>query len=221
MDFTYFIENKELIAPALKAGLYCVMQSHLPRSKQAFRCGLAGKPVDSATQFKSAEGNFASRFAGYLNYWLPTDAKVFAILTVPRRAQIGFAERILPERTEGDNREDYARLHLAKTLIEVREKQYHSLLMSGGDPMQRIGLPGTSEERKRGEFFRGPLDKVIRSLRAIGTGDLYLFESNDISKIKKIELRKRGIESIQPEQIQLRKSPRLYTGGTMSLIMRK
>ena len=61
MDFTYFIQNKEKIEVAEKAGLYAVMQSHIPKNLQAFRCGLAGKPVDSATQFKSAEGNFASR----------------------------------------------------------------------------------------------------------------------------------------------------------------
>ena len=76
MDFTYFIQNKERIEVAEKPGLYCVMQSHLPKDKQAYRCGLAGKPVDSATQFKSAEGNFSSRLATYLNYWLPTDANI-------------------------------------------------------------------------------------------------------------------------------------------------
>ena len=123
MDFTYFIQHKNEIEPALKAGLYCVMQSHIPESMQAFRCGLAGKPVDSATQFKSAEGNFSSRFATYLNYWLPTNAKVYAVLTVPRRTQLGFAERVMPERVEGDNREDYQLLHLATSLIQVRERQ--------------------------------------------------------------------------------------------------
>ena len=75
MDFTYFIQNKERIEVALKPGLYCVMQSHLPKDKQSARAGLSGKPVDSATQFKSQEGNFASRFAQYLNYWMPTDGE--------------------------------------------------------------------------------------------------------------------------------------------------
>ena len=56
MDFTYFIQNKEKIEVAEKTGLYAVMQSHIPKTLQAFRCGLAGKPVDSATQFKSAHG---------------------------------------------------------------------------------------------------------------------------------------------------------------------
>ena len=61
MDFQTFIAKKDEIEVGLKVGLYCVMQNHLPAEYQAFRCGLAGKPVDSATQFKSAEGNFASR----------------------------------------------------------------------------------------------------------------------------------------------------------------
>ena len=75
MDFTYFIANKQQIEVAEKPGLYCVMQSHLPKDRIAVRAGLSGKPVDSATQFKSQEGNFASRFAQYLNYWMPTDGE--------------------------------------------------------------------------------------------------------------------------------------------------
>ena len=205
MDFTYFIQNKEKIEVAEKAGLYAIMQSHIPKNLQAFRCGLAGKPVDSATQFKSAEGNFSSRFAQYLNYWMPTDAKVYACLTVPRRSIMGFAQRVMPEQQEGDNREPYQLLHMGKTLIEIREKQYHQLLVKYG--MNRLGMPGTEESRKRGEFFRGPLETCIKALKEIGTGNLYLFESNDISKIKKIELRKRGV-NITPDQVALRSSPR-------------
>ena len=127
MDFTYFIQNKEKIPVAEKAGLYAVMQSHIPKHLQAFRCGLAGKPVDSATQFKPAEGNFASRYATYLNTWMPTDAKVFACLTVPRRSIQGFAQRVMPQQQEGDNCEPYQLLHLGQTLIQIREKQYHQL----------------------------------------------------------------------------------------------
>jgi hypothetical protein len=205
MDFTYFIQNKEKIEVAEKAGLYAVMQSHIPKNLQAFRAGLAGRNVDSATQFKSAEGNFSSRFAQYLQYWMPTDAKVYACLTVPRRSIMGFAERVMPEQQEGDNREPYQLLHMGKTLIEIREKQYHQLLVKYG--MNRLGMPGTEESRKRGEFFRGPLETCIKALKEIGTGNLYLFESNDISKIKKIELRKRGV-NITPDQVALRSSPR-------------
>ena len=208
MDFIDFIENKnDRLEMTEKAGLYCVMQSNIPKNLQAFRCGLAGKPVDSATKFKSGEGSFKSRFAQYLNYWRPerNAAKVFAVLTVPRKSIMGFAERVMPEQQDGDNREPYQLLHLGKTLIEIRERQYHQLLVKFG--MNRLGLPGTEESRKRGEFFRGPLETCIKALKGIGTGDLYLFESNDISKIKKIELRKRGV-SITPDQVELRSSPR-------------
>ena len=83
MDFTHFIANQDQIEPALKSGLYIVQQSHLPRDYQAFRCGLAGKPSDAAQQaFQGKQSSFATRFASYLNYWLPTNAKVFACLTV-------------------------------------------------------------------------------------------------------------------------------------------
>ena len=69
MDFIDFIENKNgRLEMTEKAGLYCVMQSNIPKHLQAYRCGLAGKPVDSATKFKSGEGSFKSRFAQYLNY---------------------------------------------------------------------------------------------------------------------------------------------------------
>ena len=209
MDFTYFIQNKERIEVAEKPGLYCIMQSHLPKDKQAYRCGLAGKPVDSATQFKSAEGNFSSRFATYLNYWLPTDAKVYACLTVPRKSILGFAERVMPERQENDNRPEFARLHMANTLIQIREKQYHQNLVRLG--MQRLGMPGTEESRKRSEFFRGSLDLVIKALKQIGTGDLYLFQNNDINKIEKITLKKRGV-TLTPDQVELRSSPRFSAG---------
>ena len=205
MDFTYFIQNKQKIEVAEKPGLYCVMQSHLPKDKQAYRCGLAGKPVDSATQFKSAEGNFSSRLATYLNYYLTTDAKIYACLTVPRKSVLGFAERVMPERQEGDNREEYARMHMGQTLIQIREKQYHQNLVRLG--MQRLGMPGTEESRKRSEFFRGPLDTCIKALKEIGTGDLFLFQNNNINQIQKISLKKRGV-TISPNQVELRTSPR-------------
>ncbi len=205
MDFTKFIGRKDQIECAKKAGLYCVLQSHLPPQFQAFRCGLAGKPVDSATQFKSAEGNFSSRFAQYLNYWMPTDAKVFACLTVPRKSILGFAERVMPEILEGDNREEYARLHLGKTLIQIRERQYHQLLVKYG--MRRLGLPTTEVGKERGEFFRGDLQTCIRALRSIGTGDLYIFKGNNIDQIEKITLKKRGIDQTAPDQVTLRANP--------------
>ena len=61
MDFTYFIQNKERIEVAEKPGLYCVAQSHIPKEYFSYRCGLAGRNVDSATQFQTKQGNFASR----------------------------------------------------------------------------------------------------------------------------------------------------------------
>ena len=97
MDFTHFIANQDTIEPALKSGLYIVQQSHLPLNLQAFRCGLAGKPSDAAQRaFQAKQSSFSSRFATYLNYWLPTNAKVFAVLTVPRRIRAGFSDHILP-----------------------------------------------------------------------------------------------------------------------------
>ena len=204
MDFTYFIQNKHLIEPALKSGLYCIMQNHLPSHLQAFRCGLAGLPKDSATSVSVEESSFASRFGGYLNYWLPTDAKIYALLTVDRQVIQGFTQKILPSRQPGDNRPDYARG--GTTLIQIREKQYHELLKK--NKMKRIGLPGTATNKIRSEFFRGELQNVIRSLREIGTGNLYLFKDNNINSIKKIELKKRNIEEIVPDQVQLRYSPR-------------
>jgi len=201
MDLTYFIQNKHQIEGAEKQGLYCIEQKQIPKKLSAFRCGFAGKPQDSATNAVTyKEGNFASRFANYLNYWMPTDGKVHAILLVPRVKIAGFSERILVPRVPGDNRPDIALE--STTLIQIREKQYHNLLMSGPDKMLRLSMPGTTEERKKGEFFRGDLQKCIRSLKAIGTGELYIFESN--SKVKKITLRRRGNEDINPEQIPLR-----------------
>ena len=205
MDFTYFIQNKHLIEPANKAGLYCIMQNHLPANLQAYRCGLAGLPKDSATSVSVEESSFASRFAGYLNYWLPTDAKIYALLTVDRQSIQGFTQKVLPPRQPGDNRPDYARG--GTTLIQIREKQYHQLLKK--NKLKRIGLPGTAQNKIRSEFFRGELQNCIRSLREIGTGDLYIFNNgNNINSIKKIELKKRNIEEIVPEQVVLRSSPR-------------
>ena len=57
MDVIDFINNTDdRLEMTEKAGLYCVMQSNIPKHLQAYRCGLAGKPVDSATKFKSGEG---------------------------------------------------------------------------------------------------------------------------------------------------------------------
>ena len=206
MDFIDFINNQDgRLEMTEKAGLYCVMQSNIPKHLSAFRCGLAGRPIDSATQFKSTEGSFKSRFLQYLNYWRPerNAAKVFAVLTVPRKTIMGFAERVMPEQQEGDNREPYQLLHLGKTLIEIRERQYHQLLVKYG--MKRLGMSGTQETRKRGEFFRGSLETCIRALKGIGTGDLYLFKDNN--EVEKITLKKRGV-TINPDQVALRSSPR-------------
>ena len=206
MDFIDFIDNTDgRLEMTEKAGLYCVMQSNIPKHLQAFRCGLSGLPVSSATQFKSTEGNFKTRLLQYLNYWRPerNAAKVFAVLTVPRKTIMGFAERVMPEKMEGDNREEYQRLHMGQTLIKIRERQYHDLLVKYG--MQRLGLPGTIESRKRSEFFRGPLETCIKALKGIGVGDLYLFKGNN--EVEKITLRKRGV-SITPDQVELRSSPR-------------
>ena len=209
MDFTHFIENKDHpdLSIALKSGLYIVQQSHLPKQYQAFRCGLVAKPSYSeyAAQraFQGKQSSFSSRFATYLNYWLPTNAKVFACLTVPRRIRAGFSDRVLNEREEGDNREDYAREY--QTLIQVREAQFHSLLLRYG--MQRMGLPGTEEERKRSEFFKGSLVQAKRALKAIGRGDFFEFDSNDISKIRKQTLTRS--DEIETTQVKLRESPRL------------
>lgn len=205
MDFLTFLEKKDEIECSGMTGLYCIKQNYLPPQYQAVRAGLAGKPVDSATQYKSAEGTFLSRFSTYMNYFMPTSFTIFAVLTVPRVAYQGFAERVMPPVAEGDNREDYARLHLAKTLIQIREAQYHQLLLRFG--AKRLGLPNTAEERKRGEFFKTDPSTCIRAMRTIGTGDLYIFKGDDVEQIEKITLKKRGIETIEPQQVPLRKNP--------------
>ena len=109
-----------------------------------------------------------------------------------------------------------------RTLIQIREKQYHQLLVRYG--MERLGMPGTLISRIRGEFFKGGLNVVIKALRSIGQGDLYLFTSNNINSIQKLALTKEDIpEDARPsflpgeynvqagpvtEQIPVRKSPR-------------
>ena len=69
----------------------------------------------------------AGRFGVYLNYWEPQNAKVFPCLTVPRQAIMGFAERVIPASAENDNRPDYARLHLSRTLIAIVRRKCTSL----------------------------------------------------------------------------------------------
>ena len=172
MDFLDFVARNDDpdFEIARKPGLYIVAQNHLPPHLKAFRCGLAGKPRDSATDVSLKEGNFSSRLYGYLNYWLPVSGTIYAALTVPRRRLQGFTEKLLPERAEGDNSTDIQRSVEAGagTLIQFREKQFHSNLVQLG--MQRLGLPTTEDDKKRSEFFRGPLQTAIRALKDIGTG---------------------------------------------------
>ena len=70
-----------------------------------------------------------------------------------------------------------------------------------------MSLPGTEEERKRSEFFKGSLAQAKRALKAIGRGDYFEFESNTMSKVRKQTLT-RGDE-IETTQVKLRESPRL------------
>ena len=100
----------------------------------------------------------------------------------------GFSERVVnPDSTK----EGFRRMDDATTLIQIREKQYHAMLVRYG--MQRLSMPGTLESRKRGEFFRGGLNIVIKALRSIGQGDLYLFKNNNIDDIQKLPLTKADI----------------------------
>ncbi len=217
MDLTKFIQQSKTSTdlPYFSTGLYCVEQKHIPAKFQSFRCGLAGLPRDSSAEEANSSSNFVNRFSKYLSGgWLPTDGVVHAILLVPRTRIAGFAERVMPVVQEGDRREPHQRLDKATTLIELREREYHDNLLSGGDKMRRIGMPGVDQSRMRGEFFRGDLSKVIRSLKAIGTGDLYLFESN--SKVRKIELRRRGVQEVVTEQVELRRSPRFVVSDTVA-----
>ena len=111
------------IEPATKSALYIVQQSHLPKPYQYFRCGLAGKPSDAAIKaFQGKQSSLASRAAQYLNYWGPTNAKIFARLT-GRGASARASRSALAERAEGDAREDFALPF--QSLIQVREKQLH------------------------------------------------------------------------------------------------
>jgi len=204
MDFQYFIENKKQIEVAEKPGLYIVMQNHLPQQYQAFRLGLAGKPVDSATSTRLKDSNFAGRLGMYLQTWLPTSGTVFAVLTVPRTQIMGFAERVMPAREENDNRPDYARLHLSRSLIGIREEQYHRLALRYG--MRRLTMPGVDPNKSRSEFFKGTLQQAMRALKSVGVGDLYTFSGNNINQIQKQTL-KRG-DVIQTQQVPLRGSAR-------------
>ena len=203
MDFLTFLANKDKIECSGKTGLYCIRQNHIPPHLQAVRAGLAGKPVDSATQYKSAEGTFLSRFSSYMNYFMTTSFTIYAVLTVPRVTNLGFSERVLPPRADGDNREDNRRG--GTTLIQIREAQYHQLIMKSG--AQRLGLPNTIESRKRGEFFRATPETCIRAMRTIGTGELYTFHGNSVSQIKQTTLKKRDAEIIVPQQVPLRANP--------------
>jgi len=207
MDFTTFIAQKDEIEPALKSGLYIVQQSHLPKQYQAFRMGLAGKTVDSSATgdmgYKAKQASFSSRFGQYLNYFLPTNAQVYACLTVPRRINLGFASRVLNERNPNDGREDYALGY--KTLIASREAQLHKFALAEG--MSRLGMPGTAEEKKRSEFFKGTLAQAKAAMKRVGVGTMYEFTSNSIASIKKTNLK--GGQSIEETMVKLRETPRL------------
>lgn len=203
MDFEFFIANKASIECGEKPGLYIVMQANQKPELQWYRMGLAGKPVDSATQFKSKSGNFSTRFAQYLNYWGPTGAKVYACLTVPRVTIQGFAERIMPSKNADDGREDYALLHTAKTLIQRREKEMHSYAVQYG--MERWKM--ATSLRATSEFFKGSLAQAIKSMRSVGVGTMFTFHGNNINSIRKQTLTRGDI--IIPDHIKLRESPRL------------
>ena len=130
---------------------------------------------------------------------------------------MGFAERVMPASAENDNRPDYARLHLSRTLIAVREAQMHQLAIRYG--MTRWMMPGTDPSRARSEFFKGTLQQALRALKGVGVGDLYTFGGNNISQITKQTL-KRG-DAIETQQVPLRKSERLekpsFLPGTYSI----
>ena len=199
MDLTYFIKSKRQIEVAEKRGLYLVMQSHVPAQYQAYRCGLAGRDVEDPA-YRSTEGNFAARFAGYLSSgWLPTDGKVFACLTVKRGRVVD----------PNSKKEGYRRMDDARLLIAVLEERYHRNLVSMGG--KRLGLPGTSENRIKGEFFKVPFQNALKALKSIGRGDFYRFYNNNINSITKQTLSRE--EEEETEQIPRRESPRLVVNN--------
>ena len=80
----------------------------------------------------------------------------------------------MPDRVPGDNREDYALLHEAKTLIQIREKQMHALAVRYG--MQRWKMK--QSQKATSEFFKGSLEQALRAMRGVGVGDLYTFQGD-------------------------------------------
>ena len=60
--------------------------------------------------------------------------------------------------------------------------------------------------------------KYIPSLlSSIGTGDLYLFQSN--TNVQKIELKRRNIPKVIPEQVALRKTPRFAASPLLTQLL--
>ena len=51
------------------------------------------------------------------------------------------------------------------------------------------------------------VETCIKALRAIGTGDLFIFKGNSVDQIEKVTLKKRGLEALTPEQVALRSNP--------------
>jgi hypothetical protein len=117
----------------------------------------------------------------------------------------GFTERVLDERREGDNREDYQLS--GTTRIAIREKQFHNLLV-------RYGMTRTSP---RGEFFTGPLSAAKRALKATGTGDYYSFSGN--TEPVKITLTR--ADEVETSQVKLRESPRLLEVAASTKVVDK
>ena len=73
--------------------------------------------------------------------------------------------------------------------------------------MERWGLPGTDVDKRRSEFFRGPLSVAKKALRTIGCGDFFEFKNNDVRSITKQTLTKG--DDIETTTVKLRETPRL------------
>ena len=214
MDLERFVEltlSNPSEFPGNLGGLYCIKQAGQLPSYKWVRAGLAGKPVDSSIENNlDRQGSFRTRFLSYLNYWGPSGAKVYAVLTVERKTVLGFANRVLPPRQEGDNRPDYARLHMAHTVIAMQEERYHRLLTDKFHA-SRWKLRTTQEGRQRSEFFNVDPSVCVEALKLIGTGDLFTFKDDTLGGMTMKPLRRRGIDQPTPTDIALRKSERLAT----------
>jgi hypothetical protein len=169
MELEYLLQDAPReSAPFNQICLYILQPNAMPHPwEHTYRCGIAGikESADVDRPFGSKRSNLVTRMTMYWNSWIQ-GGRLHAALTIPASLYKGFSDKVMQGGEDAeDTRPLYARA--GKTMGQVREKEFHSLLDKNHNIVRK--------RSEKSEWFSGPLRLMKKAMQQVGGGDYFDF----------------------------------------------